>query len=258
MTAVPSLMIRRPAGEPTFTISGPSGEPTITSDELAVWVRENFVHLRQHEQVLCHLLFFADPPLTRRQAAERLSVSPGRVSQCLAKVYDKMRVAAFYDKMREGLPVPAELPADRRIAVPVQRLTSVAAFLAGRKRGGLHDEWQSHLSGEDGRGLAKKGQLLAACGFIRAALRCRVQDALELAWRPVDAVLRSRILSNLVVGIPLLAAVLAVVRHDGLYGLVANAENLTALVGGAYGTIRLGRWWRGVKPPKHQPRRPDK
>jgi hypothetical protein len=39
---------------------------------------------------------------------------------------------------------------------------------------------------------------------------------------------------------------LAVIHHERLYGLIANAENITALWGVIYAAIRIGRRCRGV------------
>lgn len=79
-------------------------------------------------------------------------------------------------------------------------------------------------------------------------MRYRLQDAADLGWQAVDAVLRSRTKSNLFVWIPFLAAVLAVIHHDGQYGLITNAGNLLEWWGGLYAVIRVGRWYRLVKP----------
>ena len=86
-------------------------------------------------------------------------------------------------------------------------------------------------------------------------MRYRAQDAADLAWRSADAVLRSRTKSNLFVWLPVLGIVLAVVYHDGWYGLVANAENLIETWVGLYAAVRVGRWYRKVKPPDPQARR---
>jgi hypothetical protein len=103
-------------------------------------------------------------------------------------------------------------------------------------------------------GLSRHDQLRAARGFLWSAIRYRLQDAADLGWRPVDVVLGSRALSNLTIWIPVLAAVLAVVHHNGLYGLITNASNLIELWGGLYAAVRVGRWYRRVKP-KRNPRR---
>ena len=143
----------------------------------------------------------------------------------------------------------------RRHAVSPQRLTNLAAFLAGPKRSSLLDEWRSHLSGEAGCGLARRDQARAARGFLVAAVRYRLQDARSLAWRPADAVLRSRTVSNLFVCGPVIVVLVAIVRHDGRFGLVADIQDPAALGAFLYGVIRTGRWWRGVKPPEPKARR---
>jgi hypothetical protein len=48
------------------------------------------------------------------------------------------------------------------------------------------------------------------------------------------------------------------VRSGGFYNLCVNFQNVAAAWIAAYGLIRVGRWWRGVKPPKHEPRRRSK
>jgi hypothetical protein len=87
-----------------------------------------------------------------------------------------------------------------------------------------------------------------ALGFVVAAGRYRLQDAANLAWIPVDAVLRSRPLSNLVVWVPTAAAAATLFRHDGTAGVVEGAGSIVAIGGALYALIRVGRWWRGVKP----------
>ena len=67
--------------------------------------------------------------------------------------------------------------------------------------------------------------------------------------------LKSRAKSNLFVWLPVLGMVLAVVHHDGWYGPIANAENLIETWVGLYAAVRVGRWYRKVKPPEPRPRR---
>jgi hypothetical protein len=90
---------------------------------------------------------------------------------------------------------------------------------------------------------------------VCAAIRYRLQDAADLLWRPVDAVLASRELSNLIVMLATLIVAVISIHGAGLYGLVSNLSNVAVVWGAAYGTIRLSRWWRDVKPPEHKPRR---
>ncbi len=88
-----------------------------------------------------------------------------------------------------------------------------------------------------------------------AAVRYRLQDAASLAWRPADAMLCSRTLSNLFAWGPVIVMLFAIVHHDGRFGLVADIQDPVALGVFLYGVIRTGRWWRGIKPPEPKARR---
>jgi hypothetical protein len=134
-----------------------------------------------------------------------------------------------------------------------QSLAAAAAFLAGRKREAVRYEWRSHLSDLAGQGIASRDQTRAALGFLWAALRYRLRDTAGLVGRGADAVLRSRSMSDLAVWIPVLLAMLAIVRHDGLYGLITYDLNLIELGACIYGAIRFGRRRRGVKPARRKP-----
>jgi hypothetical protein len=143
----------------------------------------------------------------------------------------------------------------RRTVLSPRSLTSVAVVLAGQKRSMVGEEWRGHLLGEQASGLTQREQTRAARGFVLAAVRYRVQDAAALAWRPADAVLGSRTLSNLFVWGPVTVVLMVIVRHDGRFGLVADIQDPAALGAFLYGVIRTGRWWRGVKPPEPKARR---
>jgi hypothetical protein len=67
-------------------------------------------------------------------------------------------------------------------------------------------------------------------------------------------VLGSRTLSNLFVWGPVIATLVAIVRHDGRFGLVADDQDPVALGAFLYVVIKTGRWWRGVKPPEPKAR----
>ncbi len=135
------------------------------------------------------------------------------------------------------------------------RMTRIAVSIVGQKRSEVGDEWRSHLFGEPGRGLSRRDQVRAARGFLWSAVRFRLQDAADLAWRPVDAVLGSRTLFNLFVWGPVFVVLLAIVRHDGRYGLVADDQDPLALGLFLYAAIKVGRRYRRIKLPKHKPRR---
>ncbi|HLM90239.1 MAG TPA: hypothetical protein VK284_14685 [Streptosporangiaceae bacterium] len=143
-----------------------------------------------------------------------------------------------------------------------QSLTAAAAFLAGRKREAEHYEWRSHLSDLTGQGLSNRDQTRAALGFLWAALRFRLRDAANLlrdaanlACRPLDALLRSRALSNLLVLVPTLMAALYILRRLGTLGVLTSAEGISAIGGGLYGLVLAGRKYRNVKPPEPKARR---
>lgn len=143
----------------------------------------------------------------------------------------------------------------RHARVSPQRLTRLAVLIAGRRRASIGCEWRSHLAGETGTGLPEGRQARVAAGFVAAALRCRLQDLDDIAWKPVDAILASRELSGLVALLATLAAVVISIHGDGVYGLVSNLGNTAVVWGMTYGLIRAGRWWRGVKPAERKSRR---
>jgi hypothetical protein len=153
-----------------------------------------------------------------------------------------------------GAEAPGRHRREREVVLSPRLLTGAAVFLAGQKRSAVADEWRSHLSDLKGQGLASRGQTHAALGFLWAAVRYRLRDAADLAWHSVDAVLRSRTLSNLLVLIPTLMAALYILRHLGTLGVVTSAEGISAIGGGLYGLVRVGRWWRDVKPPEPKAR----
>jgi hypothetical protein len=128
-------------------------------------------------------------------------------------------------------------------------LTELAVFLAGRKRLALRDEWRAHLAGGNGQELPTRRNVRIAFGFVASAIQCRLADAAEAAWTPVDAILKSRKLSNLLVFGPTTMAAVFILRHAGTLGVVTSAGNISAIGVTLYGLVRVGRWWRNVKPP---------
>ena len=135
----------------------------------------------------------------------------------------------------------------------VRGLTDLAALLAGRKRPALRAEWRAHLAGESGHDLVTWQKVREALGFVASAVRCRCSDAAEAAWTPVDAVLKSRTLSNLFTLMPTALAALTSFRHGGTVGLLGSAGSTSTIGVALYGLVRVGRWWRNVKPPAGPP-----
>jgi hypothetical protein len=139
--------------------------------------------------------------------------------------------------------------------VSPQRLAGFAVFIAGRERADLGCEWRAHLSGETGRGLSPDRQVREAAGFLCAAIRYRLQDAADSAWRSVDAALASRGVSNLFVLLATLSVSVLFIRQGGVNGLADNLGSVAVVWGACFGLVHVGRQWRGVKPPEHKPRK---
>ena len=153
------------------------------------------------------------------------------------------------------LKVMAAMSGPRLVArSSAQGITNVAVLLAGRKRSSLRDEWRSHLAGETGRGLPSGQRIGAALGFIVAALRYRLQDAAAAGWRLSEAVLKSRRWSNVVVFAPTGLAAVIIFRRDGAAGTLVAYESIAAIGGSLYAIVRVGRWYRDVKPPEPKAR----
>jgi hypothetical protein len=149
--------------------------------------------------------------------------------------------------------------ADRRLArfsaFSVHGLTALAVLLAGRRRPALRAEWQAHLAGESGHDPVTWRKVKEALGFVASAIQCRCRDAADAAWTPADAILKSRKLSNMLVFGPTATAAMYILRHLGTIGVLTSAENISAIGGGLYGLVRVGRWWRDVKLPEPKARR---
>jgi len=86
-------------------------------------------------------------------------------------------------------------------------------------------------------------------------IRYRCSDAADASWTPIDAILKSRKLSNLLVFGPTVTAAMYILRHLGTLGVLMSAESISAIGFGLYGLVRAGRWWRDVKPLEPEARR---
>ena len=139
--------------------------------------------------------------------------------------------------------------------VSARCLTRLAVIVAGPKRAALSAEWAGHLAGETGAGLPSRRQARDALGFVASAIQCRLADAVDAAWTPIDAILKSRKLSNLLVFGPTATAAMYILRHLGMLGALASVESISGIGGALYGLVRVGRWWRDVKPPEPKARR---
>jgi hypothetical protein len=145
---------------------------------------------------------------------------------------------------------------DRPLArFSVCRLTDLAAVLAGRKGPVLRAEWRAHLAGESGHDPVTWRKVKEALGFVASASRCRCSDAADAAWTPVDAVFKSRTLSNLFPLMPSALAALILFRHGGTIGLLGSAESVSTIYLMFYALVLAGRKYRNVKPPEPKARR---
>jgi len=62
-------------------------------------------------------------------------------------------------------------------------------------------------------------------------------------------------MSNLLVFGPTATAALFIFRHEGTLGVLMSAEGISAIGGGLYALVRVGRWWRDVEPLEPKARR---
>jgi hypothetical protein len=108
---------------------------------------------------------------------------------------------------------------------------------------------------ESGREPVTGHKLGEIVGFVIAGIQYRLADTADIAWVPIDVILKSRTLSNLLVFGIGATATIDVTKHEGRLGVVMSAENLIGIGGLVYGLIRAGRWYRNVKPPEPKARR---
>lgn len=147
-------------------------------------------------------------------------------------------------------------PGRRFAGFTVRGLTGLAAFLAGREAQRV--EWKAHLAGEVGHDPLDWPKVKQASGFVITGVRCRCSDWADAAWWPVDAVLRSRTLSNLFVLLPTGVDAYVVLRHEGTIGVLTSFESIFVCGVMQYGVIKAGRWYRDAKPPEPKARQARK
>jgi hypothetical protein len=90
-------------------------------------------------------------------------------------------------------------------------------------------------------------RLAARIAFaIAEACRWLHHASSQQAWRLVDSFLRSRRATLLSIAMPSCIAVVMVIYNGGVFGLVANAENLVTIGGLPYIAIRAARRYRRI------------
>jgi hypothetical protein len=141
----------------------------------------------------------------------------------------------------------------------IRGLTRAAAKLAGPSHGYLQETWLADLRGipEEGRSLSVRKQLRYARGYLRAAVRIRLADLGTRAGRRLDWALVSEKRTCTIIATVVAVMACYTFKHQGLIGLVTNAENIVVTGAGLYGAARGLRRARDVQPSQQQgPTRP--
>jgi hypothetical protein len=104
-----------------------------------------------------------------------------------------------------------------------ERWTSLAARIAGDRRN-MRTAWLADLDGrpEDGVFLTTWQQRRYALGFLLAAVRFFLRDALGHLWRPVDWMLATRNRRETLTGLPPALLVLYIAKRDGIHILLTE------------------------------------
>ena len=111
---------------------------------------------------------------------------------------------------------------------------------------------RAYPSGHDPVTWQKVGE---ARGFVCLGHPVPLLDAADAAWTPVNAILKSRTLSNLFTLTPAALAALILFRHGGTIGLLGSAESVSAIYLMFYALVLAARKYRNVKPPEPKARR---
>ncbi|MEV4041482.1 hypothetical protein [Streptomyces sp. NPDC049744] len=123
----------------------------------------------------------------------------------------------------------------------------LAAYIAGRRRSHLREEWMAVLAGEpeNGRELSALDQLRLALGFLLAALRMRIHDMAAPLWIPVDWLLSVESRSNAVIALLVGGQAVYIAGDGGLGALFSEIWEPCAIFGGAL--YVFFRWLRKVR-----------
>ena len=145
----------------------------------------------------------------------------------------------------------SDLMGPRRADDAIRVLTRMAGALAGHRHAHLRKAWDGDQYDPDtGEPLPTSRRLRLARGNVLAALRCRLDDAADQAWRPVDALLSSWHGSNLATFLPVTVTAGVILSYGGFYGVITNAENLGVIAAAPYAAIKGLRKYRQISTPK--------
>lgn len=136
-------------------------------------------------------------------------------------------------------------------------LTSLAGTIVGRRHAHLREAWAADLVGDPDNGATPSAsrQLRLAGGDLVAALKCRADDLVAAVWHPVDVLLASWRGSLSALVAPVAVASAMITAHEGIYGLVTNAENLTCIATASYLALKGLRAYRQITTPKRPPKK---
>lgn len=140
----------------------------------------------------------------------------------------------------------------------IRALTGLAGVIAGARHAHLREAWAADLFGDPDAGELPtvSHRLGLASGDVAAAVRCRLDDVVAVAWCRTDRVLSSWRGSRNAMVLPAAAAAVMIVAREGFYGLVTNAENLTCIATASYLAVRGLRAYRHIAAPKRPEKKP--
>jgi hypothetical protein len=154
------------------------------------------------------------------------------------------RILAAFARDHDAAIVLAKLARKRAKA---QRTLDFAAAVAGHRRVHLREEWAAVLAGDPDNGLAltSRQRLSLVVGFLLAAFRFRLRDAVKPLWVPVDWVLSVQ--SRTETSIALIVGVQAIyiAWSDGVHTLLTYGWGWCGACGGAL--YLLSKWLRRVR-----------
>ncbi|MFJ9073972.1 hypothetical protein ACIRO3_01790 [Streptomyces sp. NPDC102278] len=145
---------------------------------------------------------------------------------------------------------PEVLMVAESVSPAARRVTSIAARIAGRRRGHLGEEWRAVLLGDPERGIFVSSQRRFALlvGFLLASLRMRAHDVLGSLWRPVDWVIRTDQRVNTSIAAIVGGQAIYIVGDGGIQALMTEIwEPCGILGGGMYVLARHLRRRRGIE-----------
>ena len=126
--------------------------------------------------------------------------------------------------------MPSRLQCLRQSEHVISHAHEVSGGSANVRRGRIQIVAASPPSDETDGGFPRNRQARVAAGFVLTSVRYRLQDAADLWWRLADKVLVSQAWwDTSQCGYLSCSAVALVVNPDGIYGVIANYENLASL-----------------------------